>query len=91
MLGFGVFLIVFVGGMLVLNWLMFGLILIVFLEFVFKFVLMVGSIFLCFEFCGIMCCICVVDGDIFWFEGVKIRIVDIDIFEISEFKCDVEY
>ena len=30
---------------------------------------------------------CVVDGDTFWFEGVKIRIADIDAPEISEPAC----
>ncbi len=30
---------------------------------------------------------CVVDGDTFWFEGIKIRIADIDAPEISEPAC----
>lgn len=34
---------------------------------------------------------CVVDGDTFWLDGVKIRIADIDTPEISEPKCDSEY
>ncbi|MXO71758.1 thermonuclease family protein [Altererythrobacter buctensis] len=34
---------------------------------------------------------CVVDGDTFWLEGVKIRIADIDTPEISEPRCDAEY
>ena len=33
---------------------------------------------------------CVVDGDTFWFEGTKIRLVDIDTPEISEPKCTDE-
>ncbi|HAW34568.1 MAG TPA: nuclease [Erythrobacter sp.] len=34
---------------------------------------------------------CVVDGDTFWLDGVKIRIADIDTPEISEPRCDYEY
>lgn len=30
---------------------------------------------------------CVVDGDTFWFEGIKIRIADIDAPEISQPQC----
>lgn len=33
---------------------------------------------------------CVVDGDTIWFEGVKIRIADIDTPEIREPKCRFE-
>lgn len=33
---------------------------------------------------------CVVDGDTFWLEGTKIRIVDIDAPEISEPACQAE-
>ena len=33
---------------------------------------------------------CVVDGDTFWFEGIKIRIADIDAPEISEPACTEE-
>lgn len=33
---------------------------------------------------------CVVDGDTFWFEGMKIRIADIDAPEISEPRCPSE-
>jgi|APMI01.1.fsa_nt_gi endonuclease YncB( thermonuclease family) len=34
---------------------------------------------------------CVVDGDTFWFHGVKIRIADIDAPEISKPSCAHEY
>ena len=34
---------------------------------------------------------CVVDGDTFWLEGVKIRIADIDTPEISQPQCSAEY
>lgn len=33
---------------------------------------------------------CVVDGDTFWLDGVKIRIADIDAPELSPPRCDVE-
>ncbi|EXL02082.1 MAG: thermonuclease family protein [Pseudaminobacter sp.] len=33
---------------------------------------------------------CVVDGDTFWFEGIKIRMADIDAPEISQPQCDDE-
>ncbi|THK34640.1 thermonuclease family protein [Ensifer sp. MPMI2T] len=33
---------------------------------------------------------CVVDGDTFWFEGIKYRISDIDTPEISEPRCAEE-
>jgi len=33
---------------------------------------------------------CVVDGDTFWFRGVKIRIADINAPEISEPRCNAE-
>lgn len=33
---------------------------------------------------------CVVDGDTFWFQGVKVRIADIDAPEISEPRCGNE-
>lgn len=44
-----------------------------------------------FAVCGIVRRTCVVDGDTFWLEGVKIRIADIDTPEISEPRCDAEY
>lgn len=44
-----------------------------------------------FELCGMVRKTCVVDGDTFWLDGVKIRIADIDTPEISEPKCDSEY
>lgn len=44
-----------------------------------------------FELCGIVRQSCVVDGDTFWLDGVKIRIADIDTPEISEPKCEAEY
>ena len=33
---------------------------------------------------------CVVDGDTFWIDGVKVRIVDIDAPEVSEPQCAAE-
>lgn len=33
---------------------------------------------------------CVVDGDTFWMDGVKIRIIGIDTPETHEFKCPAE-
>lgn len=33
---------------------------------------------------------CVVDGDTFWLDGVKIRIADIDTPEIGQPKCEAE-
>lgn len=91
-LGLGAFSIVFVGGMLALNWPFAG----------------TGStnggqspstpLALIsagnsphFELCGMVRKTCVVDGDTFWLDGVKIRIADIDTPEISEPKCDSEY
>nr|WP_237438267.1 thermonuclease family protein [Alteraurantiacibacter buctensis] len=44
-----------------------------------------------FAICGMVRRTCVVDGDTFWLEGVKIRIADIDTPEISEPRCDAEY
>ena len=44
-----------------------------------------------FTICGMAQRTCVVDGDTFWLEGIKIRIADIDTPEISEPRCDAEY
>lgn len=44
-----------------------------------------------FAVCGMVRRTCVVDGDTFWLEGVKIRVADIDTPEISEPRCDAEY
>ena len=44
-----------------------------------------------FAVCGTVRDTCVVDGDTFWLEGVKIRIADIDTPEISSPGCDAEY
>lgn len=91
-LGLGAFSVVFAGGMLALNWPLAGmsspnntqessrpLSL-----------LSAGSS-PHFELCGMVRKTCVVDGDTFWLDGVKIRIADIDTPEISEPKCDSEY
>ena len=43
-----------------------------------------------FERCGSVRETCVVDGDTFWLEGVKIRIADIDTPEISQPGCAFE-
>lgn len=44
-----------------------------------------------FEVCGSTRTTCVVDGDTIWFDGVKIRIADIDTPEISQPRCSYEY
>lgn len=44
-----------------------------------------------FAVCGTIRRTCVVDGDTFWLDGVKIRVADIDTPEISEPRCDAEY
>lgn len=44
-----------------------------------------------FAVCGTSRETCVVDGDTFWLDGVKIRIADIDTPEISEPQCDWEH
>jgi micrococcal nuclease len=44
-----------------------------------------------FAVCGTIRRNCVVDGDTFWLNGVKIRIGDIDTPEISAPGCDAEY
>lgn len=33
---------------------------------------------------------CVVDGDTFWLEGLKVRIADIDTPEVSQSQCEAE-
>ena len=43
-----------------------------------------------FEFCGAVRETCVVDGDTFWLNGVKIRIADVDTPEIGSPKCEGE-
>lgn len=91
MLGLGAFSIVFAGGMLALNWPVSGLTSIAPSELAPKLSLLAGSTSPRFELCGITRRTCVVDGDTFWLEGVKIRIADIDTPEISEPQCDSEY
>lgn len=44
-----------------------------------------------FSICGSVRRTCVVDGDTFWMDGVKIRIADIDTPEIGQPQCDREY
>lgn len=44
-----------------------------------------------FAICGTVRRTCVVDGDTFWLDGIKIRIADIDTPEISQPRCDYEY
>lgn len=44
-----------------------------------------------FSICGSVRRTCVVDGDTFWLNGVKIRIADIDTPEIGQPQCDREY
>jgi micrococcal nuclease len=44
-----------------------------------------------FAVCGTVRNTCVVDGDTFWLDGVKIRVADIDTPEISSPSCDAEY
>ncbi|MDI7864146.1 thermonuclease family protein [Rhizobiaceae bacterium n13] len=43
-----------------------------------------------FRKCGSVRHTCVVDGDTFWLDGVKIRIADIDTPEVSEPRCASE-
>ena len=43
-----------------------------------------------FDHCGIVRRTCVVDGDTFWLEGVKVRIMDIDTPEVSRPQCASE-
>lgn len=89
LLGLEVFSIVFTGGMLALNWPILG-------------ALFAGAeeqpqaLFQQasspqFSICGSIRRTCVVDGDTFWLDGIKIRIADIDTPEISEPRCDYEY
>ena len=85
-LGLGAFAIVFAGGMLALNW-----------------PVHVASLAnddqqpqtysskrAPHDICGSIRRTCVVDGDTFWLDGVKIRIADIDTPEISEPRCDYD-
>lgn len=44
-----------------------------------------------FEICGAVRVTCIVDGDTFWPNGVKIRIADIDTPEIGVPGCPSEY
>ena len=44
-----------------------------------------------FGICGTVRNTCVVDGDTFWLDGVKVRVADIDTPEISSPRCDAEY
>lgn len=91
-LGLGAFSIVFAGGMLALNWPLAGMsspdgtp------ESLRPLSLLSAGNSPHFELCGTVRKTCVVDGDTFWLDGVKIRIADIDTPEISEPKCDSEY
>ena len=43
-----------------------------------------------FDHCGMIRRTCVVDGDTFWINGVKIRIADIDTPEVSQPQCPSE-
>ena len=43
-----------------------------------------------FKRCGVLHTNCVVDGDTFWQNGIKIRIADIDTPEISQPQCSYE-
>lgn len=43
-----------------------------------------------FELCGILRRTCVVDGDTFWLDGVKIRIADINTPEVGAPQCAAE-
>lgn len=43
-----------------------------------------------FGLCGRRPVTCVVDGDTFWLEGVKIRLADIDTPEVGSPQCDAE-
>ena len=45
---------------------------------------------LIFKRCGVLRSNCVVDGDTFWQNGIKIRIADIDTPEISQPQCSYE-
>lgn len=49
-----------------------------------------GPEFNVFERCAAVRDTCVVDGDTFWLDSVKIRIADIDTPEISQPQCDYE-
>lgn len=44
-----------------------------------------------FEICGAVRVTCVVDGDTFWLDRVKIRIAEIDTPEIGEPGCAAEF
>lgn len=91
-LGLGAFSIVFAGGMLALNWPLAG----IGLSngdhgASTRLALVSAGSSPHFELCGMVRKTCVVDGDTFWLDRVKIRIADIDTPEISEPKCDSEY
>ena len=43
-----------------------------------------------FSHCGMIRRTCVVDGDTFWLEGLKVRIADIDTPEVSQPQCPAE-
>lgn len=44
-----------------------------------------------FQRCGRVRTNCVVDGDTFWYQGVKIRVADVDAPEIGRPRCVQEY
>ena len=91
-LGLGAFSIVFAGGMLALNWPLAGIGASNGDQGASKPLSLISAgNSPHFELCGMVRKTCVVDGDTFWLDGVKIRIADIDTPEISEPKCDSEY
>jgi endonuclease YncB( thermonuclease family) len=91
-LGLGAFSIVFAGGMLALNWPLAGIGASNSDQRASRpLALISAGNSPQFELCGMVRKTCVVDGDTFWLDGVKIRIADIDTPEISEPKCDSEY
>ena len=88
-LGLGAFAIVFAGGMLALNWPVHDASLAN--DDQQPQTLFQQASSPQFDICGSTRRTCVVDGDTFWLDGVKIRIADIDTPEISEPRCDYEY
>ena len=88
-LGLGAFAIVFAGGMLALNWPVHDASLAN--DDQQPLALFQQASSPQFDICGSIRRTCVVDGDTFWLDGVKIRIADIDTPEISEPRCDYEY
>ena len=50
-----------------------------------------SSAVITFQRCGRIRTNCVVDGDTFWYQGVKIRVADVDAPEIGKPRCSREY